>query len=464
MGFDTYVDVGERTLIDYRKQAGDVPRFLFELQDAVVDGGNQDEPPESVEFVTTAEGALTVLEAQGFGWNACVAAYAAVRRGEVTGALLAGMYTAEEYKTEECSKDHETKYKEAERRAEERVAREITASSEGDLTVLGQLLAASWLDDSVSKPLFLHEFLWGDTPERSTEHISQIIDAARKANLDPLPPARAVETLTGLFQEARLVAWPVLMTIFLSHLPADISVRYTLTEGIRDFDMENRPAAEAYVERYWRSTGEAIADYARNLGVLFGVLAEFEGPLGSQYWFGQAIAALDHLEALNADRSASTNKERGDALERLMEALFKAEGPELTVAEKNFSTREEEIDLVLRSNLAAPFWAAQNSAYWFVECKNWASPVGVEVIRVFESKMDDRKSSVRIGVFVSANGFYRTAVDRLKLAQTKNIGLVYAITLEDVRGLIERRQRLSDWLLNEGTMRAFGQGLDGIPN
>ncbi|MDN4640610.1 restriction endonuclease [Agreia sp. PsM10] len=459
MGFDTYFEVGDRTLIDYRKQAGDLPRFVFDSSDAVIDGGDEEERPESVDFATTAAGALAVLEAQGFGWSACVAAYGAVRSGWASGGFLTGMYMAEEYRGGD-----EAELQNARRHAEKRVAEESEATPEGDLAALGQLLAASWLDGAVEEPLFLHEFLWGDMPERSTDHISQVIDAARKASIPPLPPARAVETLGALFREARLVAWPILMTVFLTHLPADIPVSYALTEGMDDFEIDNRPSAEAFVDSWWTGTGGAVADYARNLGVLFGVLADFEGRMGSQYWFGQAIAALDHLESLNADRSTSTNKQRGDALERLVEALFNTEGHDLTVAEKNFRTDEEEVDLVLRSNLPDAFWLAQHSPYWFVECKNWSKPVGVAEIRVFESKIDDRKSSVRIGVFVSASGFYGTAVTRLKQAQTKNIGLIYAITLEDIRGLIERRQTLSNWLLHEGAMRVFGQGLEGIPD
>lgn len=456
MGFDTYVDVGDRTLTEYRKQSGDLPRFLFELSDVVIVGGDDDEPPTSVTFETTAEGALAALDAQGFGWNACVAAYAAVGAGWGAEAFLSGMYAMEAYSAGSGVTEDE-----ADRIAEGRLAAQRGSTAEDDLVILGKLLADAWLDPATDEPLFLHEFLYGERPERSSSTISPVIGAANRASLPPLPPARAAEALAGLFQEARLVAWPILMTIFLHHLPSDTPVRYVLTEAIDEFGMDNLPAAEAYIEEYWRGTGEAVADYARNLGVLFGVLADFKSRLGSQYWFGQAIAALDHLEALNVDRSTSTNKQRGDALERLVEALFNAEGPELVVAEKNFRTEEEEVDLVLRSNLPDPFWAAQKSPYWFVECKNWSTPVGVPEIRIFESKMDDRKSTVRVGVFVSTNGFYTTAVERLKSAQVKDIGLIYAITLEDIRGLLNRRQTLSSWLLNEGAMRAFGGGLTG---
>ncbi|MCD2497883.1 restriction endonuclease [Microbacterium nymphoidis] len=457
MGFDTYFDVADRTLIDYRKQAGDLPRFVFDSSDAVIEGGSDEDQPDSVDFVTTAEGALAVLEAQGFGWNACVAAYGAVRGGGIAGSLLTGMYMAEKY----FKKGKKGKIENARCDAEKRIEKEAEATPHDDLTALGQLLAASWLDETVDKPLFLNEFLWGDIPERSTGQISQVISAAQEAGVDPLPPARAIEALGSLFREARLVAWPILMTVFMTHLPSDTSVSYSLSGGMDEFEIVDRSSAQDFVDKWWTGTGEAVADYARNLGVLFGVLADFEGRLGPQYWFGQAIAALDHLEALNVDRSTSTNKQRGDALERLVEALFNAEGPELVVAEKNFRTEEEEVDLVLRSNLPDPYWAAQKSPYWFVECKNWSTPVGVPEIRIFESKMDDRKSTVRVGVFVSTNGFYTTAVERLKSAQVKDVGLIYAITLEDIRGLLNRRQTLSSWLLNEGAMRAFGGGLTG---
>ncbi|MCT2224092.1 restriction endonuclease [Microbacterium paraoxydans] len=454
MGFDTYFDVADRTLIDYRKQVGDLPRFVFDSSDVVIEGGSNAEPPQSVELVSSVGRALTVLEEQGFGWNACVAAYRAVRDGGVAESLLIGMYIGES-----LSANSKKKFKKLKREAEQRVEDEAEASAHEDLTALGQLLAASWLDDSVTKPLFLNQFQFGGMPEQSTGHLSQVIFAAQKAGLDPLPPARAIETLGSLFREARLVAWPILMTVFLTHLPHDAPVSYSLSGGMDEFDIVDKASAQIFVDKWWSGTGEAVADYARNLGVLFGVLADYEGRLGPQYWFGQGVAALDHLEALNADRSASTNKQRGDALERLVEALFNAEGPDLLVAEKNFRTEEEEIDLVLRSNLPDPFWLAQKSPYWFVECKNWSNPVGVEELRVFESKIHDRRSTVRVGVFVSTQGFYGTAVDRLKTAQTKDIGLIYAITLEDIRGLLDRRQSLSDWLLNEGAMRVFGKGL-----
>jgi hypothetical protein len=449
MGFDTYVNVGDRTVVQYRKQTGDLPRFLFEREDLNIEPlAPAGQPPSDVTFESSAGKVLQVLDEQGLGWNGSVAAYATVRDGWAAEAMLSGRYGAELHASGARDADIDLQ-------VEARIGAQRSSTPEHDLTMLGTVLSSQWLDSSRDEVRLFDQISSDDPVEVSGSMILRAISAAEAAGKDPLPVARAVQTLALLFREARLVAWPMLMAVLLQHLPADTPVRYVLTEGIYEFDMSSVDATKAFVDEYWSGTGSAVADFARNLGVLFGALAAFETRLGPQYWFGQAATALHQLDELNLDRSANTSKARGDALERLMESLLKTEAPELIVTEKNFSTREEEIDLVLRNNLPGAFWVSQHSPYMFVECKNWASPVGVAELRVFESKLGDRGDAVRVGIFVSAAGYYSTFVERLKIIQTKNIGLVYAVTLDDLRGLIDRRERLSDWLLGDGAMRAF---------
>lgn len=453
MGFDTHVDVGDRTVVEYRKQVGDLPRFLFTRDDLDIQLSTEpDAKPTNVVFKSTAKEVLQNLEEQGLGWDAGVAAYATVRDGSLSEALLRGQYLAEAYVSGVEVQDT----------VEARLAPQRSSSPTDDLSSLGAILASQWLDPTQENVLVFEDLIYDEPVEVSLTTIGNAIRAAEDAEQPPLPVARAVQTISVLCREARLVAWPMLMAVLLQHLPDDTPVRYVLTEGIDEFDMHDTRSTEDFVDQYWSETGLGIADYARNLGVLFGALADFETRLGPQYWFGRAATALTQLDQLNQDRGSSTSKARGDALENLMGALFQAEAPQLTVTEKNFSTREEEIDLVLRNNLPAPFWTSQNSPYIFVECKNWKSPVGVAELRTFESKIDDRKSVVRIGIFVSTAGYYKTFVERLKSIQTKGIGLVYAITLADIRGLVHRRERLSDWLLGDGAMRAFHA--EGIPD
>lgn len=442
MGFETWVEVGGRLVVEYRKGTGGLPRFLFSPEDLIISPDPTDpDITESVAFVSTAGRVLAVLAEQGLGWDGAVAAYASVRSGWAAEAMLTGQYMVEVH----GAADEEAQI-------ESLLAPQRDCSPEQDLVAMGSLLAKQWLS---SGPALLFKDLEYDSPiEVTGSTIGQALSAAHGSGVPPLPIARGIETLALLFREARLVAWPMLMTILLRHLPADTPVRYVLTDGIYEFEMETPPDAKLFVENYWAETGLSIAEYARNLGVLFGALADFETHLGAQYWFGQASAALNQLEALNTDRKSTTTKERGDALERLVAALMMTE-TEVSISEKNYRTEEEEIDLLLRNNLAAPFWTSQHSPFIFIECKNHASPMGVADLRIFESKLDDRSSSVRIGIFVSTGGYYKTFVERLKVVQLKNIGLIYAVTVEDLRGLINRREGLFEWLRGAGAIRAF---------
>lgn len=454
MGFDTYIAVDDVILVQYRKQTGDLPRFLFtrdELRIRTSSGPNA--RPVEVEFRSTAATVLRNLEEQGLGWDATVAAYATIRDGWYAEAVLTGRYLAEAEIAAERrgARATETDYAQV----EDRIETQRASSPAGDLSSLGALLAKQWLDPGDDEVFLLSDVAYDQAIEGSSTIVGDAIRAADEFGQPPLPAARATQTLVNLFRDAPLLAWPMLVTVLLQHLPEDTSVCYVLTDGIDEFSMHDVRATNSFVDQYWSHAGAQIATYARNLGVLFGTLADFDTRLGPQYWFGRASAALSQLDQLNQDREASTSKARGDALERLVESLFNTEAPQLQVTEKNFSTREEEIDLVLRNNLPDPFWVSQHSPYIFVECKNWASPVGVAELRTFESKLDDRRGIVRIGIFVSSSGYYKTFVDRLKVIQTKNIGLVYAVTLADIRALINRRERLSDWLLGAGAMRAF---------
>jgi hypothetical protein len=45
----------------------------------------------------------------------------------------------------------------------------------------------------------------------------------------------------------------------------------------------------------------------------------------------------------------------------LIEALLRTEEPELEVIERNFRTREEEIDVLVANGLEDPFWIAHGS-------------------------------------------------------------------------------------------------------
>lgn len=458
----------------WRKDTGDIPRLLFapaERSVTVDEEGNV----ETVTLRSTAAGVLSTLSGHGLGWDASVAAYSSVRGGGHTGAFLAGQYTATEY-TDRYGDDADDRFDDtddpleaidvpptpeqlAEDRAidaavRSRIARESAPAAEEDLQHLGALLAAMWADPD-GKVLLLDDLAWDAPVELNFELIQQTLESAEQYGLPALPIARAVETLVFLFRDARLIAWPLITCVLLKHLPTDTDVVYDLSGGIWEFEMETVEHATSFLDRWWASTGDSIATYAQSLGMMFGSLSAFRSKLGPQFWFGQAIAANAHLRELNKDRANSTKKARGDALESLAEALFNAE-EQVVVTRKNFATEEEEIDLVLRNELDHAFWAAHHSPLIIVECKNWAKPVGVEPLRVLESKLEDRRGLVRIGVFISVSGFTKEFLTRLKAVQGRDIGVIYALTGADVDDLVARRQPIMEWLRTSGAMRAFG--------
>jgi hypothetical protein len=245
---------------------------------------------------------------------------------------------------------------------------------------------------------------------------SEIMKAADERGIDKYGVGRAAESFALLYRDAPMLAWPLLLSILLHHLPEDTPVSYVLTEDAHERDVLTLEAAQEYLEDYWLESAEYLVSQASALGKLFGVLASFDSKLGQEFWFARASDALGRLDNMAADKTSHTTKARGDALETLVDALLRTEEPELSVR-KNFRTAEEEIDLVLVNGLTNPFWSSQASPLVFVECKNWSERVGVGEIRIFESKMRDRGAICKIGIFVSMGGFAKTALVRLKVSQ-----------------------------------------------
>ncbi|UOQ88162.1 restriction endonuclease [Agromyces endophyticus] len=458
MGYDTYLEVAGRTAIEWRKQSSWLPRLLFNYSDAVIEGGDLECDPDDDttpwpvigELRSTVAGVRNVLEQNGFGRIFVVGGYGGLRGGAVAGALLTGMMTAKH-----MMENPDATWDESRALIEHEIEISASATPEDDLDALGRLLASAWSDPDREVLLF-KDLRYGSLPEPSTSGISQAIFAAQAAGDDPLPAGRAVEAVTLLFREAPTIAWPFLLAILLRHLPDEAEVRYVFTEELCEYDINTVADAKAYLDEYWRSAGAGLADYSERLGSLYGALAQFENQLGSNYWFGRAAAELTRLKDLNGDRTTATRKARGDALESLVDALLRAEGEDLELLKKNFSTEEEEIDLVLSNGLSHAFWVAHHSPYILVECKNWAERVGVKSLRDFEGKLEDRKGAARVGVFVSMSGFTKPFKRRLKTVQIRGVGTVFPVTGADLESMIASRIRLSEWLRTIGALEALG--------
>jgi hypothetical protein len=267
---------------------------------------------------------------------------------------------------------------------------------------------------------------------------------------------RAVESLTHLQRDAPLLAWPLIVCVFLHSLPLDELIELDLSDDAADLSMaSNEEDARSYAAQYWQDSSKILAGTAQSLARLFGVLSSFDGALSAEFWVARSADLLMQLLSLNTDAHAHTTKARGDVLEALVEALVRAEGTEMTVIEKNFRTAEEEIDIVLGNSLADPFWVAQRSPLILVECKNWKEKVGVSELRVLESKMRDRGALCRIGIFVSFSGFTKPFIEHLRRFQETG-GIIFAVDGGDLAKMVEARERLTDWLKMTGLKRALG--------
>lgn len=246
----------------------------------------------------------------------------------------------------------------------------------------------------------------------------------------------------------------MLLCVFVKQLPKEVNLTFDITAAAdNDGVADSFESARDYANSYWEGATAELSATAVTLSRLFGAIASFEGSLGSDFWFARAVDILYQIK--NPDPGVTT-KRKGDLLEELMSALVNIEASELAVIEKNFRTREEEIDLVLSNSLTNPFWISIGSPLILVECKNWASKIGNQELRVFESKMRDRGAICKVGIFVSIAGFSSTFFRRLKQFQESG-GVIFALDGEMLESVLLSRTRLTEWLRTDGLVRALGR-------
>lgn len=97
--------------------------------------------------------------------------------------------------------------------------------------------------------------------------------------------------------------------------------------------------------------------------------------------------------------------EKVKALESLMKLLFKqVDGFHV---DTNARTKIEEIDIFIRNESKSEFWKKE-SIFILGECKNWTERSGKNELVIFRSKIENRKDRVKLGFFISWNGFTET--------------------------------------------------------
>lgn len=450
MGFDTYLYIGDRVALQWRKHASSLPRLLFRYDQLRIESSEGDGDPYSrVFFEGTTEEALKNLSDAGLGWRATVASYSQMRfNGHAAGMFIGHAAFKEKPGWENAGEEFEA------------------ITPEEDLINLGSLMARQWLSRNGESGedtqeiageehlvFFLRDLTYdGDLPSPGNAASQAWAEGKAAGVEDPFAAARAAEVLATLDRDAPLLVWPMILSVFLHSLPSDTSVVLDITEAAAEHD---EVSSHVYASQYWTQAAEGLSGAAQTLGRLFSVLSSFDSRLSREFWFARASEILSRLHFLRDSGDASSTKERGDALESLFEALMRTEEPELRVIEKNFRTAEEEIDILASNGLTDPFWVAHGSPLILVECKNWTEKPGMPELRIFESKIRDRGALCKIGIFVSISGFTKTFLKRLKNFQTAD-GVIFAVDGSDVERIVTSKMRLTDWLREAGIRRSLG--------
>lgn len=135
---------------------------------------------------------------------------------------------------------------------------------------------------------------------------------------------------------------------------------------------------------------------------------------------------------------------KGKSLEDLIEIIFSSiKG--LEIIDKRMSNGDEEIDLTIKNNIDKTFWSSLSSPCFFVECKNWSTKIGSKEIRDFETKIRNHTRLVKVGFFVSYNGFTKEAITELKRASRDEYHVV-TIDGVDIKRLVSSKQDTLTWL------------------
>jgi restriction endonuclease Mrr len=171
---------------------------------------------------------------------------------------------------------------------------------------------------------------------------------------------------------------------------------------------------------------------------VFRALSAREEDVQDRYARTQVRNALANLEHA---RDAQT---KGEALESLMAAAFSIK-PQLQVVERTYSTGDEEIDLIVKNNVARPFWQSLGSPLIFVECKNWTAPVGAPEVRNFEGKLQNHTPMTRVGILVAPGGFTSEAINAIKRSSRDPYSIALA-TRKDLEHLAYGAETVLDWL------------------
>ncbi len=247
--------------------------------------------------------------------------------------------------------------------------------------------------------------------------------------------------LCGLFDPSYLFHYPEVISLMFVRLalesvdPAS-EIKLDLSDIV---DVEGKPEEqEREIRAFHAELAYWLVEKVNLYNSVFRTLFRREDQVREQY------IKAECRDLLKLCDQAETSSEKGRTLEQLTEVLFTSNHL-FELVDKRVSTGDEEIDLVVKNSLDRPFWNALNSPLFFIECKNWSKPVGAREMRDFEGKLRNHSKLVKVGFFVSINGFTSEVRSELKRA-SRDAQHVVLLTREDIEEYILSGVEFFSWL------------------
>jgi hypothetical protein len=454
MGDYSHLRIGE-LVFTWKYQVPTFITFLFKEEDLFIKREEISTDPEDEEPVEVDLDELYIEEA-GFR-TSVAAAKAALDEYGYTLEFFAGIYesfrdglqeTVRDILDDEIGAQMNEAGELSDEELERRTRAHLSASPD---TAIGDLRAlTAFLRDAIDTDLQMEPFLDDVVYEPSQgEHVRVPVKEHVRFRSTALADFESLQTL--LIRRASRVPANVLRPLMLFDegyvfsFPEVVSLLYTRLvldamddEATVELDVQQVVETEAELRSLHSDLAYELLHKVDVYERVFRALSDREEHVQDRYARTQVRNALGQLE------QAGDAQAKGEALESLMAAAFSIK-PQLQVVERTYSTGDEEIDLVVKNNVARPFWQGLGSPLLFVECKNWASPVGAAEVRNFEVKLQNHAPLARVGILVAPGGFTSEVPNAVKRSSRDPYTLAL-VRREDLDHLGEGGESVLDWL------------------
>lgn len=429
MGHWSTLYIGEQQ----RSWKYDIPAFLSFLFDEngkykKYSGRGEDRQLEKIGYKTTCRKALTRLDGMGFGWDMVLHVYESFR-DDVWDSYLHDL----------VDQVYETNPDMTDKKAEKLQKKFLTPF--GSLSPLDEVkdFATFYL------PLMEVGSTGNSTAVKSINDKTYTIKGSGRPSTFPdlemviyhnrwtLPPW--IVMIGELFEYERMMEYNEILSVL------DIKFLLESHAGTTavNLDLADIVEDEAELQLFHEESSLRLIKKLELYNKFFFSLFQKEKTV-KEIFFRQQI---DKYIAL-VDQKGTSSDVKGKTLEQLMDLVFSSVDG-LKVMERRVNTGDEELDLVLKNNLAKPFWTAFGSPFVFVECKNWSAKVGAKEIRDFEGKLLNHGNVTKIGIFVSYNGFTAEAATHISRMSRGTQHMVF-VSGKDLRKLADRGTEVLEWL------------------